>query len=152
MALFPSREGHFSLRWIRGIRAIRRKACVALRRDMSGSWACDALAHTCDALAHTIEGSTLGNILILVYPSYHYWFAPYTNTALIVDYYWLEAPLNSNASNDLRKYFGLHHRITPSPSYFFSPRLTKSWYLCLGHRPKRLGIGLHLSRKSIPIY
>ena len=144
-ALFPSREQCFSLRCIRGILAIRRRACVALRRDMSGSWACDALAHK-------IEGSTLGNNLILVYPSYHYWFAPCTNTVLIVDHYWLEAPLNSNASNDLRKYFGLHHRITPSPSYFFGPRLTKSWYLCLGHRPKRLGIGLHLSRKSIPIY
>ena len=129
-ALFSSREWLFPLRWIRGILAIRRRACVALRRDMSGSWACDALAHT-------IEGSTLGNSLILAYASYHYWF---------------EAPLNSNASNDLRKYSDLHHRITPSPSYFFNPRLTKSWYLCLGHRPKRLGIGLHLSRKSIPIY
>ena len=96
---------------------------------MSGSWACDVVAHT-------IEGSTLGNSLIRVYPSYHYWFAPCTNTALIVDHYWFEAPLNSDASNDLRKYSGLHHRITSSPSYFFSPRLTKSWYLCLGHRPK----------------
>lgn len=96
---------------------------------MSVSWACDTLAHK-------IEGSTLGNSLILVYPSYPYWFAPCTNTALIVDHYWFEAPLNSDASNDLRKYSGLHHRITPSPSYFFSPRLTKSWYLCLGHRPK----------------
>ena len=77
--LFPSREQCFSLRCIRGILAIRRRACVALRRDMSGSWACDALAHK-------IEGSTLGNNLILVYPSYHYWFTPCTNTALIVGY------------------------------------------------------------------
>ena len=27
-ALFSSREGHFSLRWIRGILAIRRRACL----------------------------------------------------------------------------------------------------------------------------
>ena len=39
-ALFSSREGHFSLRWIRGILAIKRRACVSLRRDMSGSLAC----------------------------------------------------------------------------------------------------------------
>ena len=41
---FFSREGHFSLRWIREILAIRRRACVSLRRGISGSWACDALA------------------------------------------------------------------------------------------------------------
>ena len=39
-ALFPSREGHFSLCWIRGILAIKRRACVSLRREISGSWAC----------------------------------------------------------------------------------------------------------------
>ena len=39
-ALFPSREGHFSLRWIRGILAIWQRACVSLRREISGSWAC----------------------------------------------------------------------------------------------------------------
>ena len=37
--LFPSREGHFSLRWIRGILAIRPRACVSLRRGISGIWA-----------------------------------------------------------------------------------------------------------------
>ena len=37
-ALFSSREGHFSLRWIRGILAIRRRACVSLRRGISGSY------------------------------------------------------------------------------------------------------------------
>ena len=31
--LFSSREGHFSLRWIRGILAIRRRTCVSLRID-----------------------------------------------------------------------------------------------------------------------
>ena len=35
-ALFSSREGYFSLRWIRGILAIRRRACVSLRRGISG--------------------------------------------------------------------------------------------------------------------
>jgi len=39
MALFLSREGDFSLRWIRGILVIRRRACVSLRRGISGSWA-----------------------------------------------------------------------------------------------------------------
>jgi len=42
-ALFSSREGQFSLRWIRGILAIRRRTCVSLRRAISGSWACDTL-------------------------------------------------------------------------------------------------------------
>ena len=36
-ALFSSRECLFSLRWIRGILAIRRRACVSLRRGISGS-------------------------------------------------------------------------------------------------------------------
>ena len=53
-ALFPSRERCFSLRWISGIRAIRREACVSLRRGISGSWARDALAEQ-------IEDRTLGN-------------------------------------------------------------------------------------------
>ena len=35
-ALFSSRERCFSLRWIRGILAIRRRACVSLRRGISG--------------------------------------------------------------------------------------------------------------------
>ena len=34
--LFPSREGRFSFRWIRGILAIGRRACVSLRRGISG--------------------------------------------------------------------------------------------------------------------
>ena len=55
-ALFPSREGHFSLRWIRRIRAIRRRACIYLRRGISGSWACDALVLY-------IEGRTRGGSL-----------------------------------------------------------------------------------------
>ena len=38
-ALFSSRERCFSLRWIRGILAIRRRAYVSLRRSISGSWA-----------------------------------------------------------------------------------------------------------------
>ena len=54
-ALFSSRERCFSLRWIRGILAIRRRAYVSLRRSISGSWACNALAF--------IEGRTLGNSL-----------------------------------------------------------------------------------------
>ena len=37
-ALFPSREGRFSFRWIRKILAIRRRACVPLRRGISGSY------------------------------------------------------------------------------------------------------------------
>ena len=38
--LFPSREGHFSFRWIRKILVIRirRRACVSLRRGISGSY------------------------------------------------------------------------------------------------------------------
>ena len=36
--LFPSREGRFSFRWIRKILAIRRRACVSLRRGISGSY------------------------------------------------------------------------------------------------------------------
>ena len=55
---FSSQEGHFSLRWIRGILAIRCRACVSLRRGISGSWACDALALQ-------IEVRTLGNRLYL---------------------------------------------------------------------------------------
>ena len=43
-ALFSSREGQFSLRWIRGILAKGRRACWSLRRGISGSWAYDALA------------------------------------------------------------------------------------------------------------
>ena len=43
-ALFSSREGQFSLRWIRGILAKGGRACVPLRRGISGSWAYDALA------------------------------------------------------------------------------------------------------------
>ena len=42
-ALFSSREWHFFLRWLRGILAIKRRACVSLRRGISGSWACDTL-------------------------------------------------------------------------------------------------------------
>ena len=37
-ALFSSRERCFSLRWIRKILAIRRRACVSLRRGISGSY------------------------------------------------------------------------------------------------------------------
>ena len=43
-ALFSLWEWHFSLRWIRGILAIRRRACVPLRRGISWDWACDTLA------------------------------------------------------------------------------------------------------------
>ena len=43
-ALFSSREGQFSLRWIREILAKGRRACWSLRRGISGSWAYDALA------------------------------------------------------------------------------------------------------------
>ena len=50
-ALFPSREGHFSFRWIRGILAIRRRACISLRRDISGGWAFDAEKHCVGWLA-----------------------------------------------------------------------------------------------------
>ena len=35
-ALFPLREGYFSLHWIRGILAIRRRACVSLLRGHIG--------------------------------------------------------------------------------------------------------------------
>ena len=35
-ALFSSREGCFFLRWIRGILAIGRRACVSLWRGISG--------------------------------------------------------------------------------------------------------------------
>ena len=42
--LFSSREGHFFLRWIREIRAIRRRACVATSERHIGGWVRDALA------------------------------------------------------------------------------------------------------------
>ena len=143
-ALFPSREGHFSLRWIRGIRAMRRKACVALRRDMSGSWACDALAHK-------IEGSTLGNSLILVYPSYHYWFTPCTNTALIVGYIGLKhhsIATHQTTSAILRPSSQDH----PKSIVLFLSKTNQILVSLPWTSTKRLGIGLHLSRKSIPIY
>ena len=53
-ALFPSRERCFFFRAIRGMLAIRRRACVSLRRGISGSWACGALAEL-------IEDGTLCN-------------------------------------------------------------------------------------------
>ena len=59
--LFSSRERYFSLRWISGIRAIRRRACVPLRRGISGSWARDALAEQ-------IEDRTLGNLYCSLLP------------------------------------------------------------------------------------
>ena len=34
--LFSSREGHFSLRWLRGILAIKRRACISIRRGLFG--------------------------------------------------------------------------------------------------------------------
>ena len=37
-ALFPSREGRFPFRWTRGMLVIRRRACVSLRRGISGSY------------------------------------------------------------------------------------------------------------------
>ena len=43
-ALFSSRERCFSLRRIRGILAIRRRACVSLRRSISGNWASRCLS------------------------------------------------------------------------------------------------------------
>ena len=53
------------LRWIRGIRAIKRRAYVSLRRGISGRWACDALALE-------IEDRTLDNSLYVgsCLPSY----------------------------------------------------------------------------------
>ena len=98
------------------------------------------------------EDRTLLNCLILVYPSYHYWFAPCTNTALIVDHYWFEAPLSSDASNNLRKYFGLHHMIPPKSIVLFQSKTNQILVSLPWTSTKRLGIGLHLSRKSIPIY
>ena len=65
--LFSSRECHFSLRWIRGILAIRRRACVSLRRDLSGSWACDTLALSiedriiCNSLPHKLTSPSPEN-------------------------------------------------------------------------------------------
>ena len=59
-ALFSSREGHFSLRWIRGILAKKRGTCVSLRRGISGGWACDSLAEQ-------IEDRTLGNQYCLLF-------------------------------------------------------------------------------------
>ena len=43
-ALFPSRERCFSLCWIRGILAIRRRACVSLQRNISESRALRCLS------------------------------------------------------------------------------------------------------------
>ena len=61
-ALFPSRERCFSLRWIRGILAIRRRACVALRRDMSGSRALRCLS-TLNRGQDSRQQSPQGNLI-----------------------------------------------------------------------------------------
>ena len=65
--LFSSQEWHFPLCWIRGILAKRRRACVSLRRGISGGW-------TCDALALEIEDGTLRQQSpIVVHSINHYW-------------------------------------------------------------------------------
>ena len=52
---FSSREQRFSLRWIRGILAIRRRACVSLRRGISGSWASLAPPREAPVEAHLLH-------------------------------------------------------------------------------------------------
>ena len=52
------------LRWIRGIRAIRRRACVLHRRGISESWACDAEKHCVGWLA--VWGRHLLRSIIIV--------------------------------------------------------------------------------------
>ena len=63
-ALFLSRERCFFLRWIRGILAVRRRACISLRRGISGSW-------SCDTLALEVEGRTHGDSLHIGSPPPH---------------------------------------------------------------------------------
>ena len=59
--LFSSRERSFSLRWIRGIRVIRRRACVSLRRDLLGGlgvWCLSTLNRVQDYRQQSLFGST----------------------------------------------------------------------------------------------
>ena len=73
-ALFSSRKQHFFLRRIRGILTIRRRACVSLRRSISGSWACDTLVLE-------IEDRPLGDSLFRVMKMQH--ISPYYCAPLI---------------------------------------------------------------------
>ena len=61
MALFPSREGHFSLRWIRGIHAIRRRACLLTSERYIGELGVRCLSTTNrgqDSMQQSLFGST----------------------------------------------------------------------------------------------
>ena len=61
MALFPSREGHFSLRWIRGVFAISRRAClVSSERHIGelGARCFSTLNRVRDSMQQSLFGST----------------------------------------------------------------------------------------------
>ena len=61
MALFPSREGYFSLRWIRGICAIKRRAClISSERHIGelGARCFSTLNRVRDSMQQSLFGST----------------------------------------------------------------------------------------------
>ena len=61
-ALFSSRERCFYLLWIRGIRTIRRRACVSLRRGISGSRALRCLS-TLNRGQDSLQQPPQGNLI-----------------------------------------------------------------------------------------
>ena len=72
--LFPSREGRFSFRWIRKILAIRRRACVSLRRGISGSYIDDqSLMPRYGSLVQGRKGREGQNLSTFVWVLIHPW-------------------------------------------------------------------------------
>ena len=73
-ALFPSREGRFSFRRIRKILAIRRRACVSLRRGISGSYIDDqSLMPRYGSLVQGGKGHEGQNLSTFVWVLIHPW-------------------------------------------------------------------------------
>ena len=73
-ALFPSREGRFSFRWIRKILAIRRRACVSLRRGISGCYIDDqSLMPRYGSLVQGRKGREGQNLSTFVWVLIHPW-------------------------------------------------------------------------------
>ena len=72
--LFPSREGRFSFRRIRKILAIRRRACVSLRRGISGSYIDDqSLMPRYGSLVQGGKGREGQNLSTFVWVLIHPW-------------------------------------------------------------------------------
>ena len=73
-ALFPSREGRFFFRRIRKILAIRRRACVSLRRGISGSYIDDqSLMPRYGSLVQGGKGREGQNLSTFVWVLIHPW-------------------------------------------------------------------------------